>query len=283
MTLKLASTVRPDLLMVQQGLARSRRQASLWIRQGRVKWDGVVIDKPTRCLPPHCRLTVLYPEHAADVSRGARKLDTAFLELRRCTSRELAVEGRRCLDAGASTGGFTQVLLSQGARQVIALDVGHGQLSSTLSQDSRVVDFSGTTIRGLCPDKIGGPVDLLVADLSFISLRLVAPSILSMVKVGGDAVLLVKPQFEVGRERLGSNGVVRSLNAREQAVCSVVAQYRESGADIQAVIPSRYPGLTGNVEFFLWCSLPDSQRPSKRLDEKTTNDAIHAAVFGGSL
>jgi 23S rRNA (cytidine1920-2'-O)/16S rRNA (cytidine1409-2'-O)-methyltransferase len=174
----------------------------------------------------------------------------------------LDVAGRRCLDVGASTGGFTQVLLEAGASHVIALDVGTGQLASEVARDSRVEERSGTTVRGLAVDDIGGPVDLVVADLSFISLTLVIPTLASLVAEGGDIVLLVKPQFEVGRSGLGRRGVVRSAAARRDALIGVMGAAETAGLWPRAVIRSPVLGGEGNVEYLLWVAAGPGVAPS---------------------
>ena len=163
-----------------------------------------------------------------------------------------AVRGRRCLDVGASTGGFTQVLLAAGAASVVALDVGHGQLAPAVAQDPRVEERSGTNVRDVTSADFGGGFELVVADLSFISLTLVLPVLAELLLPGGDLVGLVKPQFEVGRERLGKTGVVRSEEQRQQAVESAREAATRSGLTVQAVVPSRTVGVSGNLEYFLW-------------------------------
>jgi 23S rRNA (cytidine1920-2'-O)/16S rRNA (cytidine1409-2'-O)-methyltransferase len=164
----------------------------------------------------------------------------------------LAVAGRRCLDAGASTGGFTDVLLRAGAAQVVAVDVGYGQLAWSLQSDDRVVVHDRTNIRELTVDMIGGPVDLVVGDLSFISLRLVLEALLGVTREEGDLVLMVKPQFEVGKDRLGKGGVVRDPQARVAAVTEVAAEAAARGWGAVGVATSPLPGPAGNVEYFLW-------------------------------
>ena len=161
--------------------------------------------------------------------------------------------GRRCLDAGASTGGFTDVLLRAGAAEVVAVDVGYGQLDWSLQQDSRVVVHDRQNVRALTPDVIGGPVDLVVGDLSFISLRLVLPNLRAVTDPAADLVLMVKPQFEVGREALGAGGVVREPAQRAAAVRRVAqGAYDDHGLGVAAVTASPLPGPAGNVEYFLW-------------------------------
>jgi 23S rRNA (cytidine1920-2'-O)/16S rRNA (cytidine1409-2'-O)-methyltransferase len=183
------------------------------------------------------------------VSRGSHKLAGALAAFE---LGGLTVTGKRCLDAGASTGGFTDVLLRAGARQVVAVDVGYGQLAWPIRTDDRVVVLERTNVRTLTPDVIGGPVDLTVADLSFISLRLVLPALAACTDPAGDLALMVKPQFEVGRERVGTGGVVRDPDLRAEAVLDVTATAAELGLGVAGVTASPLPGPSGNVEFFVW-------------------------------
>ncbi len=166
--------------------------------------------------------------------------------------RGLVVAGRRCLDVGASTGGFTQVLLHLGATEVVALDVGHGQLAAQLADDPRVTERSGTTVRGLAAADIGGIVDLLVADLSFISLTLVLDVFAQLVSPEGDVVVLVKPQFEVGRTRVGKGGIVRATADRAWAVTRVARAALGAGLHPKGLVPSPIEGGEGNAEYLLW-------------------------------
>ncbi|MGL5859466.1 MAG: TlyA family RNA methyltransferase [Angustibacter sp.] len=236
-------------------MARSRAGAVAVIRRGLVTVAGTAVRQPSRQASVDAAVVVGADPGADDVGRGARKLDDVLTEL---ASRGAVpvVAGRRCLDAGASTGGFTQVLLARGARQVIAVDVGHHQLVDRVRQDARVVDLSGTTIRGLRPRDVSGPVDLLVADLSFISLTLVMGDLVRLVRPAGELLLLVKPQFEVGRARLRRGGVVREPTDRIAAVQAVMRAGQMHGLLPRAVRPSRYPGARGNVEYFVWCGVP---------------------------
>jgi 23S rRNA (cytidine1920-2'-O)/16S rRNA (cytidine1409-2'-O)-methyltransferase len=157
----------------------------------------------------------------------------------------------RCLDAGASTGGFTDVLLRRGAAEVVAVDVGYGQLAWSLRQDQRVTVVERTNVRTLLPEEIGGPVDLVVADLSFISLRLVIPALIACVRPDGGLVLMVKPQFEVGKDLLGAGGVVRDPALRAAAVSSIADHADAAGWGAVAVTASPLPGPAGNVEYVL--------------------------------
>lgn len=182
-------------------------------------------------------------------SRGAHKLVGA---LDAFGSGGFDVEGRRCLDAGASTGGFTDVLLRRGAAEVVAVDVGYGQLDWKLRTDERVLVRDRTNIRSLTPQDIGGTVEVVVADLSFISLRLVLPALLDCAAPGADMALMVKPQFEVGKQRLASGGVVHDPELRAEAVREVIAVAAEHGAGVRDVVASPLPGPSGNVEYFVW-------------------------------
>jgi 23S rRNA (cytidine1920-2'-O)/16S rRNA (cytidine1409-2'-O)-methyltransferase len=183
-------------------------------------------------------------------SRGGHKLAGALADL--AAAGLGAVEGRVCLDAGASTGGFTDVLLRAGANRVIAVDVGYGQLVWRLQQDPRVVVRDRTNVRSLAADDLPAVPSLVVADLSFISLRLVLPALTSVCAPDGDLVVMVKPQFEVGRDALGKGGVVRDPAARADAVWAVALAAEQLGWGVRGVSRSRLPGPSGNVEFFLW-------------------------------
>lgn len=253
-----ARRLRLDAELVRRGLARSRQHADDLIAAGRVRVAGARATKAATGVSTDVALVVLEetgrrPDYA---SRGGHKLAGA---LDAFGPLGLRVAGRRCLDAGASTGGFTDVLLRAGAAQVVAADVGYGQLAWSLQQDTRVVVLDRTNVRGLTVQMIGEPVDLVVADLSFISLRLVLDPLVSVTRPDGDLVLLVKPQFEVGREKLGKSGVVRDLDLRASAVFDVVRAAEDRGWGAQAVTTSPLPGPSGNVEFFLWLRQGDDR------------------------
>ncbi|MFY1575732.1 TlyA family RNA methyltransferase [Verrucosispora sp. WMMD703] len=241
---------RLDAELVRRGLARSREQAVALVEAGRVQLRGVPARKAAAMVDPADPLLVSGADPTSEyVSRGGHKLAGALAAF---APAGLTVHGRRCLDAGASTGGFTDVLLRAEAAEVVAVDVGYGQLAWSLRNDPRVRVFERTNVRTLVPETIGGPVDLTVADLSFISLRLVLPALAACTRADGDLALMVKPQFEVGRERVGTGGVVRDPELRAQAVLEVAtaaATLRLGLADLAA---SPLPGPSGNVEFFVW-------------------------------
>ncbi|SFD67779.1 TlyA family RNA methyltransferase [Streptomyces aidingensis] len=243
---------RLDTELVRRKLARSREHARALIEAGRVSVDGVTAAKPATQVGTAAAVLVRADDRTGPdyVSRGGHKLAGALAAF---TPRGLAVAGRRALDAGASTGGFTDVLLRAGAARVIAVDVGYGQLAWSLRADERVVVRDRTNVRDLTLDDIGGePVDLVVGDLSFIPLGLVLPALRRCAAPDGDLVLMVKPQFEVGRERLGSGGVVRSPELRAEAVRAVAGRAAELGLGVLGVTASPLPGPSGNVEYFLW-------------------------------
>jgi 23S rRNA (cytidine1920-2'-O)/16S rRNA (cytidine1409-2'-O)-methyltransferase len=262
---------RLDAELVRRSLARSREQAVALIAAGRVEVRGVLANKPASGVDADTPVRVLAdttdPGYA---SRGGFKLAGALSAFGAIT-----VAGRRCLDAGASTGGFTDVLLRQGAREVVAVDVGYGQLAWSLRTDERVRVYDRTNVRSLRPDDIGGIAELTVADLSFISLRLVLSALVACTAEGGDLVPMVKPQFEVGRQRLGSGGVVRDPQLRAESVCEVAATARDLGRQVAGVCASPLPGPSGNVEFFLWLQ----QDPVTALND----DDIRAVVLASEV
>jgi len=238
---------RLDAELVRRGLARSREHAVALIAEGRVAVSGRAATKPATGVDAGTPLVVRTdPDQPSWVSRGAHKLLGALEAF------PVDVAGRRALDAGASTGGFTEVLLNRGAREVVAVDVGYGELAWSLRTDDRVQVHERTNVRALTPEVIGGPVDLVVADLSFISLRLVLPALVACATETADLLPMVKPQFEVGRERLGAGGVVRDPTHRAGAVTAVAAAAAELGWGAAGVVASPLPGPAGNVEFFLW-------------------------------
>jgi 23S rRNA (cytidine1920-2'-O)/16S rRNA (cytidine1409-2'-O)-methyltransferase len=233
-------------MVVDRGLAESRARAQALILAGKVFSGDRRVEKPGEMLAPEAPLAVRGQEHPW-VSRGGLKLAHGLRHF------GLSPAGRVCLDVGASTGGFTDVLLRAGAARVLAVDVGYGQLAWSLQSDDRVAVMDRTNVRELTLDGIGGePVDLVVGDLSFIPLGLVLPALSACAAEDADLVLMVKPQFEVGRERLGSGGVVRSGQLRLEMIEKVAAQGAELGYGVRGVTASPLPGPSGNVEYFLW-------------------------------
>ena len=246
---------RLDSELVRRGIATSRPQAKELIREGRVSVNGAVATKAATQVLTSAPIEVSEPHQVRYVSRGAYKLLGALDALG-----ELApvVEGKRCLDAGASTGGFTDVLLRKGAASVVAVDVGYGQLAWSLRSDPRVENLERTNIRYLTPDQVGVAPDLVVGDLSFISLELVLPALLR-VAPDADMLLMVKPQFEVGKGQVGKSGVVWDSELRAKAVEKVARSATDLGLRVWAIEPSPLPGPAGNVEYFVAMSAqPDA-------------------------
>jgi 23S rRNA (cytidine1920-2'-O)/16S rRNA (cytidine1409-2'-O)-methyltransferase len=262
---------RVDAELVRRGLARSRQQAAELIGAGRVSIDGMPAAKPATAIAVTAALRVEGDDERSWVSRGAHKLIGAL------DAFGLSVDGRRCLDAGASTGGFTEVLLDRGAREVVAVDVGYGQLAWSLRTDPRVIVHERTNVRELTAEQIGGLVDLVVADLSFISLATVLPALTFCASGNADIVPMVKPQFEVGKERVGAGGVVSDPELRADAVLAVSRKAAELAWHTVGVTASPLPGPSGNVEFFLHLrTTTDSPLQGELLEH-----AVHQAVAEG--
>lgn len=240
--------VRLDAELVRRGLSRSRGQARDLVASGAVLVRGAAAAKASMPVDSNTAIDISPAAETGWVSRAAVKL-TAALDI--FAADGLSAAGKRAVDVGASTGGFTQVLLARGVTSVAAVDVGHGQLVPALHADPRVSDLSGHNVRDLDPDAIGGPFQLLVADLSFISLRLVLPDLRRLTCADGDLVLLVKPQFEVGRSHLGK-GVVRSDRVRLRAVQDVLAAAVELSLQPMGLTRSPIAGTSGNLEYLVW-------------------------------
>jgi 23S rRNA (cytidine1920-2'-O)/16S rRNA (cytidine1409-2'-O)-methyltransferase len=238
---------RLDAELVRRGLARSREQAASLVAARRVLVAGQAAAKPATQVgigDPIMITEAAGPDYA---SRGGQKLAGALAAFP-----QLRVAGRRCLDAGASTGGFTDVLLRAGAGHVVAVDVGYGQLAWALRTDERVTVLDRVNVRQLRPEQVAPAPSLVTADLSFISLGLVLPALIACASPDADFVLLVKPQFEVGRDRVGAGGVVRDQGLRREAVAGVAAAAGSLGLGAAGVVASPLPGPSGNVEYFLW-------------------------------
>lgn len=276
---------RLDAELTRRGLARSREQARELIAAGGVRVRGVAATKPATQVETSAPITV---ESAGSgyVSRGAFKLigaldafgmpgDDAGVDGQPDGGDALCVSGRRVLDAGASTGGFTQVLLERGAERVLAVDVGYGQLAWQLRADPRVDLLERTNVRTLDPDSVPYAASMVVADLSFISLRSVLPALLACTSPACTYLLMVKPQFEVGRERVG-DGVIRDPQLRSASVLQVVGQAIDLGLVFRGVVASPLPGPRGNVEYFVWL-----ERGGTTLGIDRVAEAIDTAVREG--
>ena len=245
--------IRLDTLLTERGLFASRARAAASVLAGEVRLgtQGERAAKPGQLVEPDVAISVA--ERPRYVSRGGEKLANALQAL------GVGIAGRWCLDLGASTGGFTDVLLQRGAAHVIAVDVAYGELDWRLRTDERVTVRERANARHLRPDDLPYAPDLIVADLSFISLAKVLPALLACAAPRFDALVMVKPQFEVGRERLGKGGVVREAAHRRAALLGVAEAARALGATVMGFAPSGLPGPKGNRETFLW--LADQGRP----------------------
>lgn len=252
---------RLDAELVRRKIARSRDQAQTWIKEGRVEVAGFVATKPATVVEPEVSIKVNTDDVDDWASRGAHKLIGA---LDAFGPEGLVVAKRKALDAGASTGGFTDVLLARGASEVVAVDVGYGQLVWRLQNDERVRVLDRTNIRNLTPDMMGGPAELMVGDLSFISLKLVLPALADCMVDGADMLPMVKPQFEVGKDRLGSGGVVRSPELRAEVTLDVARFAQTLGLSVKGAVASPLPGPSGNVEYFLWLVKDGGERMRDR-------------------
>jgi 23S rRNA (cytidine1920-2'-O)/16S rRNA (cytidine1409-2'-O)-methyltransferase len=241
MALMVEGRVRLDQALVAQGLVPSRQRAQAMVRAGLVRVGGEVADRPDQLVSPSVRIDLEGVK--GYVSRGGDKLAAALDAFR------VDPAGRVCLDVGASTGGFTDLLLQRGAKRVIAVDVGYGQLAWSLRQDPRVTVLERVNIRHL--DRLPVPADLAVIDVSFISLRLVLPRVRELLSAPGDVVALVKPQFEVGKGSVGKGGVVRDSDQHRQVLSELRHFAEESGYTIGGEIPSPILGAKGNREFLL--------------------------------
>ncbi len=243
--------LRLDELLVERGLAPDAERARALVLAREVRVEGAVATRPAATVAPDVALALR--ERPRFVSRGGDKLASAL------DAASIAVEGARCLDVGASTGGFSDCLLQRGARGVVAVDVGYGQLAQQLRDDPRVEVRERTNARNLEP--LEPPADLAVVDVSFISLTVVLPAVLRSLRPGGDALVLVKPQFEARREQVEPGGVVRDARVHAEVVGKVAAWALDHGARVRGVHRSPLAGPAGNREFFLWLRLPGAVTP----------------------
>ena len=269
---------RLDAELVRRGLVSSREQGRAAIEGGRVSVSGVTARKAATQVDDAAPIELVAEPGSDFVSRGAHKLIGGLDAL------GLDVRDTNALDAGASTGGFTQVLLQRGARHVIAVDVGYGQLAWSLRSDDRVTVLERTNVRHLdaSRDELPYPPDLVVADLSFISLTAVLPALVTVAAPAANLVLMVKPQFEVGKERVGS-GVVTSPDLRCEAVARVVSAAEAEKVAIFGVAASPLPGPKGNVEYFLWMGKVggDAAEPSDHDGAMEREDRVSAGLSTG--
>ncbi len=233
---------RLDVLLTEKGLAESRSKAQAMIMSGIVFVDGQKVDKPGTTVELEAELTI-HGSACPYVSRGGLKLEKALRDFR------VNPTGYVCSDSGASTGGFTDCLLQQGARKVFAIDVGYGQLAWKIRNDPRVVCMERTNIRNVTPEQLGEPLDLSVVDVSFISLKLVLPVIWNLLKPEGQVLCLIKPQFEAGKDKVGKKGVVRDPAIHREVLERMLETFREIGFTLRNLTFSPVRGPEGNIEF----------------------------------
>ena len=236
---------RLDVALVERGLADTRSKAQSLIMARRVLVNGQFVDKAGASVAADDELAIAQLEHPW-VGRGGMKLAHALKMF------DINVRGKTCADIGASTGGFTDVMLKSGAAKVYAIDVGHGQLDASLRNDPRVVNREKVNARYLQPENFDEPIDFVSIDVSFISLELILPAVAKFLR--GELVALIKPQFEVGRHDVGKGGIVRDAGKRQAAVDAVVAFAKTSGFEVKDVIESPVRGAEGNVEFLMYAA-----------------------------
>lgn len=260
-----SNKVRLDVLLVQQGLAESREVARRLIMAGEVTVGSQPITKPGTRIAEDAEIHL--KEKPRFVSRGGEKLAAALEAFR------LDPSGFVCADVGASTGGFTDCLLQAGAARVYAIDVGYGQLAWTLRQDPRVVVMERTNARYV--ESLPEPIDFVCMDASFISARLLLPQVRKWMAPGGQAIILVKPQFEAGRGEVGKRGVVRDPATHRQVLAAVISYAEQAGLHVRGLIPSPLRGPAGNIEFLLWLGITPAAPP---VDQTALVEAALAAA-----
>ena len=259
---------RLDLLLVQKGFFESRQKAKIAIMEGLVFVGGAISDKPGTPVDVDAEIT-LKNDPCPYVSRGGLKLEKAMQAF------GFSLEGRTCMDIGASTGGFTDCMLQHGASRVYAVDVGYGQLAWKLRTDPRVTNIEKCNFRYFDRALVDGPIDFMSADVSFISLKLIFPVAVSMLADGGDIVCLVKPQFEAGREQVGKNGIVRDSKVHEEVIRRVVGYGSENGLSAMGLTHSPITGAKGNIEYLL--HLNKAEKMLYNVDDSCIHDVVAAS------
>jgi len=237
--------MRADMLLVEKHLAQSRQKAKELIETGAVTADGVIVKKASQTIKSSAQITIDSPLQNW-VSRGALKL-LGGLE----AFPQISVQDKVCVDLGASTGGFTQVLLAKGAKHIFAVDVGHGQLSDKIAKSPRVTSLEKTNARSLSRNEVPEPFEVIVSDVSFISLTLALPPAMVLAQSGAGLIALIKPQFEVGRDGLDKGGIVKNAALRQQAVDDITAFLRDADWDVLGTTTSPITGPDGNVEYLI--------------------------------
>lgn len=261
--------VRLDQLVFDLGLTESRERAKTTIMSGLVFVNGQRADKPGMSVDSDAQIEVR-GNALPFVSRGGFKLDKALKVF------PIEVEGKTCIDCGASTGGFTDVLLQNGAGKVYAVDVGYGQLAWKLRTDERVINLERTNLRYVSEEQIPEALDLAVMDVSFISIKLVLPAVKNLLKDGADIVCLIKPQFEAGKEQVGKKGVVRDLEVHKDVIHSILNFVPTIGLTVKGLDFSPIKGPEGNIEYI--CHLVNRAEEAGEIDVDATVNASHKAL-----
>lgn len=263
---------RLDVLLVKRNLVQSRERAKTTIMAGLVLVDGQKIDKAGTMVKPEAEIRLLGND-LPYVSRGGLKLEKAIKEF------GVSLQGKVAADIGASTGGFTDCMLQNGAIKVFAIDVGYGQLAWSLRTDERVVNMERTNVRNVTPEQLGQPVDLASIDVAFISLEKVLPAVKAMLQPAGEIVALIKPQFEAGREKVGKKGVVRDAKVHEEVIFRIVSLVRQLELVPMGLTFSPVKGPEGNIEYLIWLS-KDAAAVDGVTDELvlSTVQAAHGAL-----
>ena len=260
--------VRIDQLLVDLGYAQSRERAKITVMEGNVFVDGQRVDKPGTAVDPGKKIEVRGAQ-LAYVSRGGLKLEKALKVF------PVEAAGKTCIDCGASTGGFTDVLLQNGAAKVYAVDVGYGQLAWKLRTDERVVNMERTNLRYVTHEQVPEELDLGVCDVSFISIKLILPAVRELLKAGADMICLIKPQFEAGREKVGKKGVVRDAKVHLEVVESFLEFFPTAGFTLMGLDFSPVRGPEGNIEYLAWLKNGSFDAPD--IDAAAVVAASHAA------
>lgn len=245
------SKTRIDVLLVEKQLIKSRERAKALIMAGKILVEDTVVDKPGTLVAQDSNIIVKQDDNPF-VSRGGLKLEKAIVDI------PVSVDGAVCLDIGASTGGFTDCLLQHGAKKVYAVDVGYGQFDWTLRQNPRVVVIERTNIRHMAYELINETVDVVVADTSFISLKIVIPAAQKFMAPGTKILALIKPQFEAGKQCIGKGGVVKDPEIRKQVISDIKAFFENTGYEVITVVPSPILGPKGNKEYIIYLSFKEN-------------------------
>ncbi len=266
---------RLDQLIFDQGLAPSRERAKAMIMEGRVYFQNQKYDKPGTPMPSDAKLEIRGNDMPY-VSRGGLKLEKAM------TCFPISLMGKTAMDIGASTGGFTDCMLQKGASKVYSIDVGYGQLAWKLRTDPRVINLERTNVRYLTKEQVPEPIDFFSVDVSFISLRLVLPVARNFLKEGGEAVCLIKPQFEAGREKVGKKGVVREKSTHKEVIDAIVSFVLETGFSVKGITFSPVKGPEGNIEYLIYLKKAEVPVLAVPVDSAALVDESHKVLNGGS-